>query len=496
MNRYLCIIAFFGMSSMLFSQQVPFYNHVVQNPFVFNPAMAGYSGDVNAFLVRNQRYMSYNGASVNNYLTVDGSFMNDKAGFGLQVSHQSHGIQQQLSSSLTYAYRIRLAESHDLRFGVTAGVLDNRMDLSAIDVSQIDDPYLVGLRPNVTSFDMSAGLAYSWKSLRIGFAVPQIIGNKVTYDEQNARGYYRLARHYMLSAEYGFSLSKSNSLILKPIVFVRYVPGAPVQYDVAAQLDYTKIGWVSVGYKSNYSVQMNVGFNILKQFKVGYSYEYLVGTIKNYSSGAHHEVMLGFTFGRKGKEVIKIVEKVVEVPVETAKTDEVDQEKEDLQKRNKELEELLVKTLAEKELLKEQQQELVNQKENIEKENEALVAVVKAKEETFDKDSVTETKQPVDVELEKIPYAKGYKFIDLDLGDSPDGFYVITGVYSSKKNAELALANSLKDYEGSYLVINQKNGFYYVVIIYTLDQQEATHVFKKYKRTTRKDAWILNYHSE
>ena len=281
----------------------------------------------------------------------------------------------------------------------------------------------------------------------------------------------------MLSAEYGFSLSKSNSLILKPIVFVRYVPGAPVQYDVAAQLDYTKIGWVSVGYKSNYSVQMNVGFNILKQFKVGYSYEYLVGTIKNYSSGAHHEVMLGFTFGRKGKEVIKIVEKVVEVPVETAKTDEVDQEKEDLQKRNKELEELLLKTLAEKELLKEEQQELVNQKENIEKENEALVAVVKSKEEKVDKDTVAETKQPVDVELEKIPYAKGYKFVDLDLGDSPDGFYVITGVYSSKKNAELALANSLKDYEGSYLVINQKNGFYYVVIIYTLDQQDATHVF-------------------
>jgi len=496
MNRLLLFIVFVVMSSQLFSQQVPFYNHVLQNPFVFNPAMAGASGDVNAFLVRNQRYMAYTGASVNNYLTVDGTFMNDKAGFGLQVSHQSHGIQQQLSSSLTYAYRIRLAESHDLRFGITAGVLDNRMDLSAINVYQQNDPYLVSLRPNVTSFDMSAGLAYSWKSFKLGFAVPQIIGNKVAFDKDNVRGYYRLARHYMLSAEYGVSLSKSNSLILKPVIFVRYVPGAPLQYDLAAQLDYTKIGWVSVGYKSNYSVQMNVGFNILKQFKVGYSYEYLVGTIKNYSSGAHHEIMLGFTFGKKGKEVIKIVEKIVEVPQEIAKTDEVDREKEELQRRNKELEELLLKTLAEKELLKEQQEKLAREKEAIEKENETLVAVVKEKDETAKSDSLVEKKRPTDVELEKIPYAKGYKFVDLDLGDSPDGFYVITGVYSSKKNADQALSNSLKDYENSYLVINQKNDFYYVVIIYSLDQQEATHVFKKYKRSTRKDAWILNYHSE
>ena len=58
----------------------------------------------------------------------------------------------------------------------------------------------------------------------------------------------------------------------------------------------------------------------------------------------------------------------------------------------------------------------------------------------------------------------------------------------------MALAKSLETYEKSYLVINKKNGFYYVVILYSLDQEEATKVFKKYKRTTKKDAWILNYH--
>ncbi|HLP56223.1 MAG TPA: PorP/SprF family type IX secretion system membrane protein [Fluviicola sp.] len=491
MNKGILIFISAFCAMQLQAQQVPLYNHVVINPFVYNPAMAGASGDVNAFLVRNQRYASFATASVNNYLTIDGAFAKQRAGFGVQVSNQTAGIQQQFAASLTYAYRLKINDDQDIRFGLNAGLLDNRLDVNAINVEQVDDPYLISMRPAVTSFDMNAGAAYRWKSLNLGLAVPQLIGNKVAFDKENSRGYYRLSRHIMFSASYDFPLTKSGTWSLKPVGFLRYVPGgAPIQYDVLVQVDHRKFGWFAAGYKSGYSVQFNIGFNFLKQFKVGYSYEYLVGSIKNYSSGAHHELMLGFRFGNR--------QETVPVPDNSIVTQERDTLKEQLIERNRELEELLMKTLAEKELIKEQQNELIRQNEELQREKEAMHnQPEKQPANPGDTNAVAPPKDPVTKPpLEKIPYAKGYRFIDLDLADSPDGFYVITGVFSSRKNADAALTKSLQDYANSYLVINKKNGFYYVVILYSLDQEEATKVFKKYKRTTKKDAWILNYHLE
>lgn len=466
------------------AQQVPFYNHNIINPYIFNPAMAGASGDVNAFLVRNQRFNSFVGPSINNYLTIDGSFKSEgNSGFGLQVSHQSHGIQQQFASAITYSYKAQFNKASDLRFGLNAGLLDNRIDLNAINVQQTDDPYLLSMRPNVTSFDMSAGLSFRWKAMRIGFAVPQLIGNKVTYDKkESARGYYRLARHLMLTAEYDIPLG--GELILKPYGLVRYVPGAPLQYDVTAHLDHGKIGWISVGYKSDYSIQGNIGFRIMEQFKIGYSYEYLIGSMKNYSTGAHNELMIGFVFRPKRKDIVKTVEKEVEKIVEVEKVVEVE--------KIVEVEKVVeVEKLIEDEETKKQNEELKKRIEELEK----LLAekqVIPPPADTLPKKADPEP----DPERQEIPVASGYHFVELDFSDAPDGLYVISGVFASKKNALNVLAKTKQNFDDCHLVINKNNGYYYVVVLYTLDQDAAEKAVKKHKRTIDTEAWILNYKLE
>lgn len=487
MNKSLLTILFLLLFCLpVEAQQVPFYNHNLLNPFVFNPSMAGASGNVNAFLVRNQRYSAFNGASVNNYLSIDGSFLKDKGGFGFQVAHQAYGIQQQLSSALTYAYRIRFRNASDLRFGCTAGLVDNRIDLSAINVMDQDDPYIATMRSKVSTFDVNAGLSYSLNSLRIGFAVPQLIGNKVAYDKENSRGYYRLARHMMFSGEYDFHFSGNKAVVLRPNAIVRYVPGAPLQYDLTAFVSHSKIGWASVGYKSGYSIQMNIGFSVMQQFKVGYSYEYLIGAMKNYSTGAHHEIMLGFTFPSKNKETIIEKEKIVEVPVDNPATK---QENEELNNKNKELEELLQKTLAEKEEL---------EKENAKLEEEKAAAQKAITDRVIPNDSVVKPANgsTPNKPKEELPLAKGYKLIELDLTTSPDGFYVVSGVFSSKANAESSLKAKQKYFPQSYLVINEKNGYYYIVVLYTLSQDEAVETGRRFERIVKKDAWVLNYKSD
>jgi type IX secretion system PorP/SprF family membrane protein len=444
-----------------------FYNHYLINPFIYNPAFTGASDYVNASFVRNQRYSSFGSTAVNNYLTVEGPIAKGKMGLGLVVAHQNQGIQQQLMSSLNYSYKLTINEAHSIRFGVSAGVLDNRIDYDKINAQDINDPYLTGIRPTAPVFDMNVGLMYSWKDLKIGISVPQIIGGKVKYAREKSRGYYQLERHYMMSVEYDFHVGEK--FIVRPNAVVRFMPGVPLQYDVSAMAIYNNMIWASATYKSDYAVQFNAGVRVLDFLRVGYSYELLIGSIKQYNTGMNHEIFLGFSFKGKKEKEIQIVEKEVRVVDELAI-----KQRDSIQRLKDDLENQLKKMLDDQ-----------ARKDRLQKEKDSLNNL--AKVPTID------TVKPKNTVPEVIPVAKGYHFVNLDKSESPDGFYVITGVFSNRQNADLMLSKNLSEFPSSYLVINESNSYFYVVIYYSLDQEPAEKIFNDYKSKKKQKVWILNY---
>lgn len=466
MNKLLlfCVCLSWGN---LFGQQVPFYNHYLINPFVYNPASTGASDYVNASFVRNQRYSSFGSTAVNNYLTVEGPIAKGNMGLGLVVAHQNQGIQQQLMSSLNYSYKLKINDNQNLRFGISAGVLDNRIDYDQINAEEINDPYLTGIRQTAPVFDMNVGLMYNWKDLRIGISVPQIIGGKVKYAREKSRGYYQLERHYMMSLEYDFHVDEK--MIVRPNAILRYMPNAPIQYDVTAMAIYNNMIWASATYKSDYAVQFNAGVRVLDFLRVGYSYELLIGSIKTYNTGMNHEIFLGFSFKGKREKEIQIVEKEVKVVDDLAA-----RERDSVQKLKDELEDRL------KRLLEDQAQ-----KDRLQREKDSLANLAKV--------TPVDTVKPKKTTPEVIPVAKGYHFVNLDKSESPDGFYVITGVFSNRQNADLMLSKNQGEYPTSYLVINESNNYFYVVILYSLDQELATKTFNDYKTKKKQKVWILNY---
>lgn len=448
-------------------QQVPFYNHYLINPFVYNPACTGASDYVNASFVRNQRYSSFGSTAINNYLTVEGPISKGNMGLGLIVAHQTQGIQQQLMSALSYSYRLKINDDHNIRFGVSAGVLDNRIDYNQINAQDINDPYLTGLRPTAPVFDMNVGLMYNWKDLRIGISVPQIIGAKVKYAKERSRGYYQLERHYMMSLEYDFHAGEK--VIIRPNAVMRYMPNVPFQYDVTLMALYNNMLWASATYKSDYAVQFNAGVRVWDFLRIGYSYELLTGSMKAYNTGTNHEIFLGFSFKGKREKEIQIVEKPVQVIDDVAV-----KQRDSIQKLKDELESKLKKMLEDQ-----------AQKDRLQREKDSLSNIAKV--------TKTDTVKPKSEPQEEIPVAKGYRFINLDRSDSPDGYYVITGVFSNKQNADHVLSKSLAEYPDAYLVINEVNNYFYVVILYSLDQELATATYKDYKTKKKQKVWILNY---
>ncbi len=491
MNKVVLFFILF-LTNFSFSQQIPFYNHHFVNPFIYNPGYTGYKENVSAFLVRNSRNSSFDGGVINNYLTVDGAIKDGKHGFGLSAAYQTQGIQQQLGAGLSYSYLLKVNNDHSFRLGIQAGFLDNQLDASAINVEMTDDPFLQELSRNKLTYNGTFGLLYTWKTLRIGVSIPQLIGNKVKYGTEDPRGFYQLERHYMLNISQPISLTKDKVWSITPNVMLRYLPGLKLQYDVLLQADHSKWAWLAVGYKSDYAVEMNAGVKVLNGFQIGYSYEYIVGSLNAFRSGVNHEIMLGYTFNND-----KYKNRIAELEMQT---EELNQSHNNLEKvisnselqlieRNLMLEDSLARLNLLYQLLLNQNKDLISEVESYRKTLNQIAA-----EDSLETSFTPEVENiPED---EKIIRSAGYNFVDLQNSRAPSGYYVINGVFSSRSNAINHLeATKNGGVENAYLLLNKTNHFYYVIIFYSTDDREAINQRKEYSKTNSSKVWVLEYFS-
>lgn len=458
------------------AQQVPFYNHYMVNPFVYNPAYAGLDGDMNAYITRGQRYMGIGTGSINNTFSIEGRFLIPNSGFGIILDHNTAGAMNQLGAKMSYAYHVQIGEEHSLGLGVSGGYLENTLRNDKFNILHEDDPFLYGMRESRPLFNMSAGLVYKNKDLQVAISIPQILGNKVKFSKEKTRGFYSLARHLLLSASYDFRFAAIDEITLRPHALMRIVPGAPAQFDISAQVNYEDLGWFSTTYKSGYALQFNLGFHIFKQLHVGYSYEWVVGSARNYYSGVNHEFLLGYTF-KTGKTETRVRTEIkrVEVEVEIEVPDpKVVQENERLRR-----------------LLREKESQL-QAKENLEK--RLREELEKEKQRTKDSIATARTKSEAEDKGEIIKSDGNHTFIEVDGSDTPGGYYVIVGVFSEINNLRRNLNEVRKLYPQAYHIINTKKGNYnYIVIQYTFDWQEALKTLKNYTESTGKRGWVLEY---
>ncbi len=291
-----------GWGGVSFAQQIGMYSHYFYKPMLYNPAFTGYENTTNAMLLHRNQWSDFKGAPRLTIFTMDGSLVDNKAGVGLNLTSDRKGITNRTTGNLSYSYGIKLNDDTRILFGLSLGVIYQSLDFSRTLVENNTDPNLFTDLQRKTTFDGSAGIAFIWKGLELGAAVPQIMENKISYlDYTNVRGYYALARHYMASVKYKIKIAEEKGISIAPQGFVRFVSGAPLQYDGVVTFDWKDKFWLGATYKSDYAVSANAGFSVHKQLSVGYSYDFIIGSIGSYS-GMSHEIMINFKFAdRKSK---------------------------------------------------------------------------------------------------------------------------------------------------------------------------------------------------
>jgi type IX secretion system PorP/SprF family membrane protein len=89
----------------------------------------------------------------------------------------------------------------------------------------------------------------------------------------------------------------SRDVVLKPSVLLKYVAGAPLQADINMNVLLSDILWVGASYRTGDALVGLLEFQVNKRLRFGYSYDYTLSDIRDYSSGSH-EIMVGYDFGK------------------------------------------------------------------------------------------------------------------------------------------------------------------------------------------------------
>lgn len=411
MKKVFFLLTLSALTVAVQAQQVPLYGQYFINPYLYNPALAGISERPKIFTLFRNQWIGIPGAPETQALTIDGRVTDTKVGLGLTLYNDVDNIITRFGGMGTYAYHLPLAKGHSLSMGISAGFTSAKI---AFDRLRADNPFdqtLLQYADNGTSVDANLGVSYAFKNFRFGAAALQLLQNRINFstDERDKNMGYKLMRHYVVSAQYGFWTS-NHQLKLEPIVFLKSAQGLPAQLDVNLMATYKKNYWVVVGHKINSSIGLALGAFVHDRITVGYSYEYTTNKYADYNNGSH-EVIIGFTFlkpsgGSALKSSVNYNDLARENKTQYETIDQISQEKEVMKSDLEEQEQVINRQNQEIARL---QQEIQNNK----KEMDSVVRVSKidVDNEAFEHGKVNARYYTVVAAFKTLRFAKEFQQI-------------------------------------------------------------------------------------
>lgn len=490
-------LLFISFAIAVHAQQVNLFSHSFYKPMVYNPAFTGYEENVtNVLLVSHSQWVDFKGAPRFIMLLADGSMMEKKMGIGLGLVSDRKGLVNRTVITPSYSYRLTINDNTHLMFGIALNIIDQTIDYSKALVENFNDPTLFTGMEHTTGVDGNAGLAFVWKDLELGAAVPQLIGNKMKYvDNTNVRAYYTQVRHYMGSVKYRFFISKEKGIAIVPQAGGRFIPNAPFQYEGNINLDWKDKFWIGAAYKSNYALGANVGILLYKQLYVGYSYDFIIGNIGKYS-GMSSELLLNFKFGKNKKpepasEIHEVAKeapetKTIQDSVNVKRIDslamELKKNQDKLQALNRKLDEQSkiqadqLQQLQEQQEQQQQQQVLTKVVPNNENQNRAIIA--KTTERVVKNHIAFVTNNVKD-------------FKDVNNNLPKKGFYIVVGTFFYR---DFAIAETKRfinrGFKNTSRLFNEQKQYNNVYIARVNTEEDALKKVKEAKAAGVKDIWV------
>jgi type IX secretion system PorP/SprF family membrane protein len=293
MKKINITLVLFSLCFSLAGQQEIQNSFYMFNSSVLNPAYAGSRDALSVVADYRNQWTGWKGAPQTSNFIAHTPLMNESIGVGINIVSDQIGPTNRTSAFGDFAYRIKLNKNNDrLCFGIRAGADIIRNNFSGLKVNDASDPLSSNnVSFNATAFNTGFGIYYYGKRHYIGLTAPKIIPTKLTTDALFAAS--KEVPHYYLIAGYVFKL---NSLWdFKPSMTVKYTQNAPLSADVNLSMLFNNQVWFGLMYRYGAAAGANIMYNVNKQLRIGYAYDYTLTSMGKYAPSTH-EIILGYDF--------------------------------------------------------------------------------------------------------------------------------------------------------------------------------------------------------
>lgn len=305
MNRKISItIALFlaMMGSSLAQNQYRITQYMLQHSFI-NPAAIGNDQRLNAAIFYRNQWTGIEGAPVTQGLTVNVPFKNEKHNVGFYAYNDRIGINKNMSFSGTYAFNAKLTAKTKLAFGLSVSLDLKQSNFSEVNPENPLDPVFMGDSRMFAMPNFKFGTYYFSEKFYAGFAIPNLLENKIVYDNSikgntsfNVKDF-----HYYLHGGYSFELNENIDLNVSALL--KEVSGAPLQVDINPQVMIQDKFGIGATYRTSQEIAALINFRITSMFRLGYAYDYSFSPLGNYSNGSH-EVMIIYSMSNAKQPII------------------------------------------------------------------------------------------------------------------------------------------------------------------------------------------------
>ena len=140
--------------------------------------------------------------------------------------------------------------------------------------------------------NVGAGLYLDASHYFLSLSLPKIIENSFQTNVNNFDTRSEM-RHLFFAGGLIFDLSES--LKFKPTFMTQTVQGAPLLYDLSANILIHEKLWLGGMYRSGDAVSAMAQWVISKNLRIGYAHDFTTTALRNHHQGVH-EIMLSYEF--------------------------------------------------------------------------------------------------------------------------------------------------------------------------------------------------------
>jgi type IX secretion system PorP/SprF family membrane protein len=292
-NKILLLLLMAGYCGLK-AQQLPIYSQYMLNNFTLNPAIAGTDGYFNVKSDDRFQWIGITDPPQTYILSMDGPITIQHIGIGGYIYTDITGPTRQTGITSSYSYHMQLTKDLNLSLGISAGILQYSIDGQAITLVQQNDQALANQFVSAIVPSFAAG-AYLYSSkFYFGISAPQVV--PITAKLNSFAGAEdQLVTHFYAIGGYNFDLG--NNFGLDPSVELNYVNPVPPQVDMGARILYQQKYWIGGGFRTGDAAYALVGYTYLDNLTFGFSYDYPVTAINEYSIGTF-ELFIGLKFNK------------------------------------------------------------------------------------------------------------------------------------------------------------------------------------------------------